>query len=408
MAGFAKMVTFCAAMMFLCAGGCASVRLRFLQLRGLGKAVRQVFGRSKEENGEGISSFEASSAALAGAVGTGNIAGVAGAIALGGPGAVFWMWVSAILGMATKYAEIFLAVKYRDGRMGGWLRNSGKHLFPLFCLFGASAAMGVGALVQSSTLAEAVAESAGDSPLWLRPVLGISAAVITGMVVSGGAKGVGKLSALLMPLMGGLYVLGAVYIILQNLSGIPKMLEEIFASAFGLRSAAGGAWFSAVRYGVERGVFSHEAGLGSGALAHEWSREKEPEKEALWGIFEVFADTVVMCSLTAFAVLLTGEKTAIGAFSSVLGNGGGLLVAGCSVFFALSSLFPWCIYGKQCFTGLTGGKGKGYTAAYLLCIAAAPFLPPESLWQWAGILNACMAAPNLLAVLRHMRRGNVA
>ena len=197
-------------MMFLCAGGCASVRLRFLQLRGLGKAVRQVFGRSKDESGDGISSFEASSAALAGAVGTGNIAGVAGAIALGGPGAVFWMWVSAILGMATKYAEIFLAVKYRDGRMGGWLRNSGEHLFPLFCLFGASAAMGVGALVQSSTLAEAVAESAGDGPLWLRPVLGISAAVITGMVVSGGAKGVGKLSALLMPLMGGLYVLGAV------------------------------------------------------------------------------------------------------------------------------------------------------------------------------------------------------
>jgi len=405
MKGFAQCVTLAASCMFLGAGAACTGFLRGIQFRRLPAALAAVFRKEGQKKG-GISSWEASASALAAAIGTGNITGVAGAIAIGGPGAIFWMWVSAFLGMATKYAEIALAVRYRDRGICGWLRAAGRHgetLRLLFGLFGAAAALGVGALVQSSALAQAVTEPMGRPGPAMGLMLGVGTAVITAVAVSSGAGGVAKVSAVLLPVMGGLYVLAALWVVLRNISALPEVLGEIVTSALGLRPAAGGAFFAALRCGVERGVFSNEAGLGSGALVHEMSSQSDPGREGLWGIFEVFADTILMCSLTAFAILLSGTETAMAAFSSVLGVWGGRIVVGCSVLFALSSLFPWCIYGKRCLETLTGREHGWYTALYLICAAAAPVLPAQRLWQASGILNALMAVPNLAAVLWHLR-----
>lgn len=399
----------CAAGMFLWGGVRCTVMLRGVQFRKLGRALLVPFCREKNENSGALSSFEASSAALAGAIGTGNITGVAGAVAIGGAGAVFWMWVSAFLGMAVKYAEIFLAAKYREERPCAYLYRAGKRgrlLWGAFCLAGAAAAPISGALVQTSALSQAVVENTGIGG-WLPFFLGLGAAAVTAFAVSGGAKGVGKLSAVLMPVMGGLYLFGALWVIGRNGEKLPAVFREIIVSAFDFRAASGGAWFLAVRCGVERGVFSHEAGLGTGALAHEFSGETDPHREGLWGIFEVFVDTVLLCSLTAFALLVTGEDTAIGAFSVEMGAAGGLLVTGCSVIFALSSLFPWFVYGKRCLCGVTGRRGSWYLPLYLTCIAIAPLLPAGILWDSAGLVNALMAAPNLIGVIRHLDRRHI-
>ncbi|BCA78831.1 sodium:alanine symporter family protein [Desulfuromonas sp. AOP6] len=396
-----------------------SFRLGFLQFRQLPRALRLVFKKPDSEALEGdISPFQALTTALSATIGTGNIAGVATAIVLGGPGAIFWMWVCAIFGMATKYAEAVLAVKYRehlpDGTMqGGPMRYIAeglglKWLGWIFALFGSIAAFGIGSMVQSNSVALALEDAWGVSPL----ASGLVLAVLTGIVIIGGIRRIGKVTEKLVPIMGIFYVAGALLILILNADKVPGAFALIFSHAFAPASAAGGfagaAVSAAIRFGVARGVFSNEAGLGSAPIAHAAARTKSPVRQGLIAMTGVFFDTIIVCSMTALVILSTGVWTS-GATSSALtqaafnagmpGPGGLIVTIGIAVF-AYSTMIGWAYYGEECIEYIFGMKARTpYRYIFCLVIAIGAVQKVGFVWDFSDTMNGAMAIPNLIGLI---------
>ena len=373
---------------------------------------------SKEQLGEGeVTAFQAVATALAATVGTGNIAGVATAIASGGPGAVFWMWLAAVFGMTTKFSEVVLAVKFRekteDGRyVGGpmyFIKNGlgWGWMATLFAIFGTLASFGIGNMVQSNSVALAMQGSFKVPPL----ATGIILAVITALVIVGGIKRIGAFTEKLVPFMAAIYIVGGLVIIFRNASEIPAAFATIFADAFTGRAAVGGfagaTMSNAIRYGVARGVFTNEAGLGSAPIAHAAATTDHPVRQGLWGVFEVFVDTIIICSITALAIVTTGawESGQSGAVLTTLAfdtalKGGGYIVSVGLVLFAYSTIIGWEYYGERCLEYLAGTKPiLAYRMIWIVFIVVGAVGGLEFMWSLADTLNGMMAIPNLIGVL---------
>ncbi|MBO5544416.1 MAG: sodium:alanine symporter family protein [Oscillospiraceae bacterium] len=411
-----------------------TVRVHWLQVTHFGRIMKNTVGtlfrkQEAKDHGANISPFQAVSTALAGTVGTGNIAGVTGAIFTGGAGAVFWMWVAAFFGMITKYAEIVLAMKYRvkdkDGAYHGgpmyYIENgigkSWKWLAVIFCILGGLASFGIGNIAQSSEISGALLDLFHLPPV----VSGIIIAAVVALVTLGGIKRIGKVTSLLVPFMSAFYILAGIVIIIMRIGHIPAAFGQIFAGAFSFKSVGGGLFgytiMMAMKQGFARGVFSNEAGLGSAPIAHAASSCEEPCEQAIWGVFEVFIDTIVICSITAFAVLLSGILDAEGglsaftskgaaaaaAFNTILpGTLGGKIIELSLLFFALSTILSWAYYGENCWGYLTN-HNKAFLLVYkiifaLVCIVGAVG-SGTLMWDIADTLNGLMAIPNLIALL---------
>lgn len=411
--------------LFLLTGLVYSVGSGFFQVFGFRLWWKTTVGsllRRERTRGPGLSSLQALATALASTMGTGSIAGVAAALTLGGPGAVFWMWVSAFLGMMTSFGEKLLSVRYQrrgaDGSLRGgpmyYLRDGAKLPWAaaLFALAGLPATLAGGNLVQSSSIALSL-EAAFGLP---RLPVGLCTALATGLVMVGGVGRIARVSTALVPAMALLYIAGALAVILPHAAALPGTLQMIFSCALSPSAALGGAcgWTvaQAMRYGVARGVFTNEAGLGTSAMAHGSARVDHPARQGMWGIFEVFLSTLVVCTLTALAVLvsgvfdpqnpagLTGAPLTAAAFSSVLGRLGAGIVALSLLLFAFSSILGWSYYGQQCLSYLTGGRGGGlYRAVFLLCVVLGAVWEPGAVWQLVDLCSALMALPNLAALL---------
>ena len=402
-----------------------TIRTKFIQISKFGPMCRETFGkifyRGPRAEGD-ITPFQAMTVAMGGTVGVGNIAGVATAIALGGPGAIFWMFVSGVIGMATKFAEVVLGVHYRvrdpEGpMMGGAMmyitRGMGKNwkwLAILFSLFGALAAFGIGNMVQSHEVA-AGAEQFGI-PRWIS---GLALVVAVGLVTIGGIKRIAQVAMVFVPFMCGLYMLGALTVIAVNIANLPAVISLIVKSAFTPVAATGGfagvGVMMAIRYGIARGVFSNEAGLGSAPMAHATAKTDHPVRQGMWGIFEVFVDTIVVCMATAFAILLTGVWTSgqtgsqltMLAFSQTFGDtlGFGLVVLS-MILTAYDTNLAWYFYGETCSTFIFG-HGKIVRMSYRLIWLPLTLLGAvgehKAIWNIADTLNGLMALPNLIALV---------
>ena len=423
-----------------------SCRVGFIQFAKFGYTMRNTLGKvfKKTQAGEGeVTPFQAVATALAATVGTGNIAGVTGAICVGGPGAVFWMWISALFGMVTKYAEVVLAVKYRErNEAGDWvggpmyyIRNGlGKGfnwLACLFCVLGALAAFGIGNMTQVNTIATSVntaIDSFGGSTAAYTVALfgqnvpissimiGAVVAMIVGMVLFGGIKRIGAVAELMVPVMAAIYILASFLVIGFNFEHVGKVFAMIFKGAFNAEAALGGAFgitiMTTIQKGVGRGVYSNAAGLGSAPMAHSASSEKDPVTQRLYGIFEVFMDTIVICTLTALTLLCgagdqivwgqsAGAELISASFSSVFGAQlGSMLVAVGISLFALSTILSWSLYGTRCCEFLLGSKGaKVYQVIFVAVILVGATLKLDLVWNIADTLNGFMAVPNLVALL---------
>ena len=400
-----------------------SARSGFFQLFGAPVWLRATLGslfQKKKEGRGGLSSLQALATALASTMGTGSIAGVATALSLGGPGAVFWMWVSALLGMMTSFGEKALAVKYQRPAPGGGLQGgpmfylrdgAGSRFlagwFALACLLDTFAG---GNLIQSSSIAVGL-KAALNIP---RPVTGGAAALLAGLAIVGGVGRIARVSSALVPAMALLYLGGGLAVLAGRAGELPGALRAIFMGAFTPAAALGGGagWTvsSALRYGVARGVFTNEAGLGTSAMAHGAARA-EPGRQGMWGIFEVFLSTLVVCTVTALVILTsglpvgpdapTGVPLTAAAFQQALGGAGEGIVVFSLLMFAFSSILGWSYYGQQCLRFLTGGRrgGAGYQAFFLACVFAGAVWEPAALWQLVDLCGALMALPNLAALL---------
>lgn len=397
-----------------------SIKTGFFSITKLGYILKNTFLKmfSKEQKGEGeVTAFQAVATALAATVGTGNIAGVATAIALGGPGAVFWMWFAAIVGMTTKFAEVVLAVHFRekteDGRFVGgpmYYIEKGlgwKWMAVLFAAFGTLASFGIGNMTQSNSVALAVQGSFNIPPL----ATGIVLAVITGLVIVGGIKRIGAFTEKLVPFMAAIYIIGGLVILFTNIGAIPAAFALIFKEAFTGTAAVGGfvgsTMMLAIRYGVARGVFTNEAGLGSAPIAHAAATTDHPVRQGLWGVFEVFVDTLVICSLTALVIITTGawqsgESGAVLttlAFNTAL-PGGGLIVTVGLMLFAYSTILGWEYYGERCLEYLAGTKPiLAFRIIWVIFVVIGAIGGLEFIWSLADTLNGLMAIPNLVGVL---------
>ncbi|NQT51986.1 sodium:alanine symporter family protein [bacterium] len=403
-----------------------TVRTGFLQFTRFGLMCREtmgkIFRRGPKAEGD-ITPFQAMTVAMGGTVGVGNIAGVATAIAAGGPGAVFWMLVSGLVGMATKFAEVVLGMHYRkrepgEPMIGGPMmyitRGLGprwKPLAALFCIFGALAGLGIGNMVQSNAVAAGMQEAFGVE----RWITGAVLVLAVGMVTIGGIQWIAKVAMVFVPFMCGLYMLGALIVIALHIPQVPGVLLLIVQRAFTAQAGVGGAAgitvMMAVRYGIARGVFSNEAGLGSAPIAHATAMTDHPARQGLWGIFEVFFDTIVMCTATALVILLTGAhesgqtgaKLTMHAFGLFYGvRFGGWLVVFCMILTAYDTNLAWCFYGETCSSWLIG-HGRITRVAYRLLWL--PFVFFGAMWKidfvWAvsDTMNGLMAIPNLIAIL---------
>ncbi len=408
-------------------------RTGWVQVRWFGYIMKNTIGslftKKQSSDGSNLTPFQAVTTALAGTVGTGNIAGVTGAIFIGGPGAVFWMWISAFFGMCTKYSEIALAMKFRntdaDGvHKGGpmyyienGLGKNWKFLAILFAVLGGLASFGIGNIAQSSEIAGALNGLFGLDPL----VSGILLTVVVAIVVIGGVKRIGQVTSLLVPFMAIFYILAGLIVIVLRITEIPAAFAAIFTSAFSFEAVGGGVFgyaiMVAMKNGFARGVFSNEAGLGSAPIAHAASSSQEPCDQAIWGVFEVFIDTIVICTITSLAVLLSGFElgadalasyaskgaAAVAAFNSILpGELGGTIIQISLVFFALSTILSWSYYGERCW-GYLSNENKTFVLAYkvifvLFCIVGATG-SGQLMWDISDTLNGAMAIPNLVALL---------
>ncbi len=408
------------------------VGLRFMPIRRIPEGFRLALsGRHPESGDKGdITPFQALTTALSATIGTGNIAGVATAIFLGGPGAIFWMWMTALVGMATKYAEAVLALKYREvdekGRFVGgpmyYIKNGlGKNwnwLGVLFAFFAMTAALGIGNMVQSNSVADVFQDNIGIEPLYT----GIGLAVLTFAVIIGGIKSIARVAEFMVPIMGVIYVVGALTILLINIVDVPAAFMLIFTDAFTGTAATGGfagaAVMAAIRYGVARGVFSNEAGLGSAAIAHAAAQAHDPVRQGTIAMLGTFIDTIVLCTMTALVIITVQVQVAggvgeVGAWASgengaalsALAFGSGLpggewIVTFGLVFFAFTTIIAWSYYGERSAEFLFGVKViLPYRLLWVALVVVGAPLDLNLIWLIAEIMNALMAIPNLIALL---------
>ena len=426
-----------------------TISTRFLQFRKFGYAMRNTLGKvfKKQEAGHGeVTPLQALTTALAATVGTGNIAGVTGAIVIGGPGAVFWMWLSALVGMCTKFAEVTLAVHYRERNdKGDWvggpmyyIKNGlGKGfgwLSVLFCLFGFLAAFGIGNATQVQSIGESIGSAinalggnvqastitfAGSEFTLCNLIVGIVVAIIVALVLFGGIKRIGAVTEKIVPVMAVVYIISSLIVIFSNIGHIGHVFAMIFEGAFNAQAALGGAFgitvATSITKGIARGCFSNEAGLGSAPMAHAASSESDPVKQGMFGIFEVFMDTIIICTLTALTVLCSysagkvdlawgtsgGAAIVSASLSSVLGGSvGSIILALCLALFALSTVLSWSLYGTRCFEYLFGTKASvGYKIVFILFAVVGATMSLNDAWNLADALNGFMAIPNLIAIL---------
>lgn len=411
-----------------------SIRTNFLQIRKFPYAIKTTLGRMlrKREASDGsMTPFQAVCTALAATVGTGNIAGVAGAIAIGGPGAVFWMWISALLGMCTKFSEVTLAVHFRetnaDGELVGgpmyYIKNGlKKHwhwLAYLFSAFGVLTVFGTGNATQVNTITTAIDSAllnyniiSENNVSVTNLVIGIALTILVGLVLLGGIKRIGQVTEKLVPFMAVFYIVLALGVVLLNINRIPGVFASIIEGAFTPASVTGGAvgsFFMSMKKGVSRGIFSNEAGLGTGSIAHACADTRKPVKQGFFGIFEVFTDTIVICTLTALVILCSGipvgygeaagaELTILG-FTSTYGGWVSVFTALAMCCFAFSTIIGWGLYGARCIEFILGSKViKPFMVVYSLVAILGATADLGLLWSIAETFNGLMAIPNLIAV----------
>ena len=395
-----------------------TIRLMGIQFTLLPFALKQAFSPQKKTEGEtqegDISHFGALMTALSATIGTGNIAGVATAVVVGGPGAVFWMWITAIFGMATKYGEGVLAVKYRvqnsKGEMSGgpmyYIERGMKQkwLAILFAGFATIASFGIGSSVQSNSVAQSIHASFGIEG-W---ITGVVLTVFTAVVILGGIKSISKVSSVIVPFMAVFYVLGGLIIILLNLDALMPAVKLIFSDAFTGNAVAGGALGTVIRYGVARGVFSNEAGMGSAPIAAAAAKTDHPVRQALVSMTGTFLDTIVVCSITGIVLVMgnmymdgeTGAALTTHTFNKLLPGPGGWIVTFGLIFFAYSTILGWCYYGEKCATYLFGDKCITiYRVIYVATVMLGTVASLDLVWAAADTFNGLMAIPNLIALL---------
>lgn len=397
-----------------------TVRLGLIQIVKLPKALKLIFTAKNHGDGD-INSFGALCTALAATVGTGNIVGVATAIAAGGPGALFWMWIAAFIGMATKYAEGVLAIKYRtvdaNGQMSGGpmyyiLNGMGKKFKPLAVFFAFSgvlvALLGIGTFSQVNSITSSINSLTGLSP----KIISIIVAALVGLIVIGGIKNISKVSSKIVPIMAILYLIACGVILAVNFEAIPSAFMTIISSAFTGHAAMGGftgaVMKDAISKGVARGVFSNESGLGSAPIAAAAAKTHWPAEQGLISMTGTFIDSILICTLTGLTLVITGIWTTDtsaalmtqGAFSTVFGSFGSATLSICLVLFAFTTILGWNYYGERCIEFLFGVKGiKPYRLVFILMVALGGFLQIQLVWTIADIVNALMAFPNLIALL---------
>ncbi|MDN4608375.1 alanine/glycine:cation symporter family protein [Sporosarcina highlanderae] len=394
-----------------------TARLGFIQVRLLPYSLKQVFSRKHDKKADGdISQFQALMTAMAATVGVGNIVGVATAVYMGGPGAVFWMWLAGFFGMATKYGEAILAVKYRvkdsKGEMAGgpmyYLEHGLKQkwLGVLFAIFGALAAFGIGNGTQSKAVAD-VMNSTFNVPHWIS---GLALLIFGGLVILGGIKSIGRVTAFFVPIMALFYFIAGAIVMIMNIHLVPEAFATIFKFAFTGEAAVGGAIGAAIRFGVARGLFSNEAGLGSAPIAAAAAKTDMPGRQALISMTQVFFDTLVICSITGVTIVMSGQwkDKSIGAgsltaeaFGEFLGGAGPIIVAIGIIFFASSTILGWGYYGEKCFQYLFPKNGAvlGYRIAFVAFIIVGSLVSLDVVWALADVLNGLMAIPNLIGLL---------
>lgn len=393
-----------------------SILLKGMQFRVLPHAIRLIFSSNKDDEGD-ISQFAALMTALAATVGIGNIVGVATAITFGGPGAVFWMWVTGLVGMGTKYSEAVLAVKYREkgahGMRGGPMYYLSKGaglpwLGTLFAIFTACAAFGIGNMTQSNATAK-IFETTFQIPT---EITGVVLTLLTGLVILGGIKAIGKFTSVLVPLMIVSYVGCSLWVLALHINEIPAAFGLIFHHAFNPSAASGGfigaTIAAAMRYGIARGVFSNESGLGSAPIAAAAARTNDPVKQALVSMTQTFIDTLLVCTMTALVILTAsswtqgvsaGELTSA-SIAETLGVPGSIFVAVATAFFAFSTLIGWSYYGEKAIEFLFGGKAiKVYRVFFTVAVMVGAITSLEFVWHFSDLMNGLMAIPNLIGLL---------
>ena len=411
-----------------------SVRTRFIQIRKFGVAMKntvgKIFDKTQAKDGS-MSPFQAVCTALAGTVGTGNIAGVAGAIALGGPGAIFWMWCSAFLGMCTKFSEVTLAIHFREKNSNGeyvggpmyYIKNglSKKWYFlaVLYAVFGVLTVFGTGNATQVNTIVASInsalmsfhiIDGTNDKA---NLIFGIFIAALVAMVLLGGIKRIGQVTEKLVPFMAVLYVILAFGVIIMNIQHVPAVFGEIFSGAFSPRAATGGvvgSMFLSMKKGVSRGIFSNEAGLGTGSIAHACADTDNAAHQGMFGIFEVFMDTIIICTLTGLVILLAapgitygqaaGAELTISGFTSTYGSWVSIFTAVAMCCFAFSTIIGWGLYGSRCIEFLGGEKlVRPFLVIYSFVSIVGATINLGLLWDIADTFNGLMAVPNLIALL---------
>ena len=412
-----------------------SIRTGFLQFTKFGtvwkNTIGKIFHRTTEAGHGAVTPFQAVCTALAATVGTGNIAGVAGAIAIGGPGAVFWMWISALLGMVTKYSEVTLAVHYRQkNKHGDWvggpmyyiengLGKKWKILGIIFSIFGIFAVFGTGNATQVNTIVASIDTALisfgvmeAGSTATLNLILGIVITVLVGLILLGGIKRIGHVAERMVPIMALLYVVLGLGVIVMHIENLPTAFSSIIQGAFNPTAVTGGvvgAMFTAVQKGVARGIFSNEAGLGTASIAHAGAEVNDPVQQGLFGVFEVFVDTIIICTFTALVILCSGVPITYGAaagaeltisgFTSTYGNWITIFTAVAMCCFAFTTILGWGLYGARCSEYLFGEKViKPFMVIYSLVAIIGATVKLDLLWSIAETFNGMMAIPNLIAV----------
>ena len=412
-----------------------SVRTRFIQVRKFGAAMKntigKIFDKTQAKDGS-MSPFQAVCTALAGTVGTGNIAGVAGAIALGGPGAIFWMWCSAFLGMCTKFSEVTLAIHFREKNANGeyvggpmyYIKNGlskkWHFLAVLYALFGVLTVFGTGNATQVNTIVSSIHSALNnlhviDGTVDERAnlIFGIFIAAFVAMVLLGGIQRIGQVSEKLVPFMATLYVILAIGVVILHINRVPAVFAMIFKSAFTPQAATGGiigSMFLSMKRGVSRGIFSNEAGLGTGSIAHSCADTNNAVHQGMFGIFEVFMDTIVICTLTGLVILLgapnivygqaAGAELTISGFTATYGGWVSIFTAVAMCCFAFSTIIGWGLYGSRCIEFLGGEKlVRPFLVAYSFVSIIGATINLGLLWDIADTFNGLMAIPNLIALL---------
>ena len=411
-----------------------SIRTRFLQIRKFPYSMKVTLGRmmkKKEASDGALTPFQAVCTALAATVGTGNVAGVAGAIAIGGPGAVFWMWVSALLGMCTKFAEVTLAVHFRETNAQGdlvggpmyYIKNGldkkWHFLAYLFAAFGVLAVFGTGNATQVNTITTAIDSALSsfnilpaDAVKLVNLIIGVALAIIIALILIGGIKRIGNVTSKLVPFMAIMYIVLALGVIFFHIKAVPAVFASIIEGAFHPASVTGGvvgSFFMSMKKGVSRGIFSNEAGLGTGSIAHACADTKKPVKQGFFGIFEVFVDTIIICTMTALVILCSGvsvnygeaagAELTISGFTAVYGSWVSIFTAVAMCCFAFSTIIGWGLYGTRCIEFLLGSRSNmPFMVLYSLTAIVGATMNLGLMWSIAETFNGLMVIPNLIAV----------